>query len=279
MSLSRLVLLVLLTSNALAAGDGFMIGGGVESDSEDGVSVSLIGGVVLGEKTWLSAGVAKSSVELSRGREVESLYADIELDHYFDPVGVRIGAAYWGDSDVLESDDLRASIYWRGKAVRLAAEYEYRDFDFIIPSLDLQSAREIMFDADGLGASARFQMSESTSLRLAGIKYDYSVPFRPVENTDAADLLTVSRLSLINTLVDHRASLTLGIDHGLKRWEFDIATWEGVINGSRTNSATLRFLTPMGARTDIEFGLGYDESELYGDVMFFSLYLYFYGGN
>jgi hypothetical protein len=274
-----LVLLVLLTSNALAAGDGFMIGGGVESDSEDGVSVSLIGGVGLGENTWLSAGVAKSSVDLSRGREVESLYADIELDHYFDPVGVRIGAAYWGDSDVLESDDLRASIYWRGKAVRLAAEYEYRDFDFIIPSLDLQSAREIMFDADGLGASARFQMSESTSLRLAGIKYDYSVPFRPVENTDAADLLTVSRLSLINTLVDHRASLTLGIDHGLKRWEFDIATWEGVINGSRTNSATLRFLTPMGARTDIEFGLGYDESELYGDVMFFSLYLYFYGGN
>jgi len=279
MSLSRLVLLVLLTSNALAAGDGFMIGGGVESDSEDGVSVSLIGGVGLGENTWLSAGVAKSSVDLSRGREVESLYADIELDHYFDPVGVRIGAAYWGDSDVLESDDLRASIYWRGKAVRLAAEYEYRDFDFIIPSLDLQSAREIMFDADGLGASARFQMSESTSLRLAGIKYDYSVPFRPVENTDAADLLTVSRLSLINTLVDHRASLTLGIDQGLKRWEFDIATWEGVINGSRTNSATLRFLTPMGARTDIEFGLGYDESELYGDVMFFSLYLYFYGGN
>jgi hypothetical protein len=274
-----LVLLVLLTSNAWAAGDGFMIGGGVESDSEDGVSVSLIGGVGLGENTWLSAGVAKSSVDLSRGREVESLYADIELDHYFDPVGVRIGAAYWGDSDVLESDDLRASIYWRGKAVRLAAEYEYRDFDFIIPSLDLQSAREIMFDADGLGASARFQMSESTSLRLAGIKYDYSVPFRPVENTDAADLLTVSRLSLINTLVDHRASLTLGIDHGLKRWEFDIATWEGVINGSRTNSATLRFLTPMGARTDIEFGLGYDESELYGDVMFFSLYLYFYGGN
>lgn len=279
MSSSRLVLLVLLAGNALADGDGFILGGGIESDSADGVSASLIGGVGLGEKTWLSAGVAKSSVDLSRFREVESLYADIELDHNFDPVGVRIGAAYWGDSDILESDDLRASIYWRGAAVRLAAEYEYRDFDFIIPSLDLQSSREIMFDADGFGASARFQMSENTSLRLAGIKYDYSVPFRPVENTDAANLLTVSRLSLLNTLVDHRAHVTLGIDQGLKHWEIDIATWEGVIDRSRTKSATLRFLLPMGDKSDVEFGLGYDDSELYGDVMFFSLYLYFYGGD
>jgi hypothetical protein len=174
---------------------------------------------------------------------------------------------------------LRASIYWRGEVARLAAEYEYRDFDFIIPSLDLQSSRVLMFDAHGIGASARFQTSENTSLRLAGIKYDYSVPFRPVENTDAASLLTVSRLSLLNTLVDHRAHVTLGIDQGLKRWEIDIATWEGVIDHSRTTSATLRFLMPMADKADIEFGLGYDDSELYGDVMFFSLYLYFYGGD
>ncbi|MDH3351084.1 MAG: hypothetical protein OEM51_06020 [Gammaproteobacteria bacterium] len=279
MSSFRLVLLLLLAGNAVADGDGFIIGGGIESDSEDGVSASLIGGVGLGDKTWLSAGVARSSVELTRLGEVESLYADIELDHDFDPVGVRVGAAYWGDSDILESNDLRASVYWRGQAVRLAAEYEYRDFDFIIPSLDLQTSREIMFDADGFGASARFQMSENTSLRLAAIKYDYSVPFRPVENTDAANLLTVSRLSLLNTLVDHRARVTLGIDQGLKRWEIDVATWEGVIDRSRTKSATLRFLLPMGDKTDVEFGLGYDDSELYGDVMFFSLYLYFYGGD
>lgn len=279
MSSFRLVLLLLLAGNAVADGDGFIIGGGIESDSEDGVSASLIGGVGLGDKTWLSAGVARSSVELTRLGEVESLYADIELDHDFDPVGIRVGAAYWGDSDILESNDLRASVYWRGQAVRLAAEYEYRDFDFIIPSLDLQTSREIMFDADGFGASARFQMSENTSLRLAAIKYDYSVPFRPVENTDAANLLTVSRLSLLNTLVDHRARVTLGIDQGLKRWEIDVATWEGVIDRSRTKSATLRFLLPMGDKTDVEFGLGYDDSELYGDVMFFSLYLYFYGGD
>jgi len=279
MSSVRFIILFLLSGAVLAAGDGFMIGGGVESDAEDGLSVSLIGGVGLAESTWLTAGLAKSTVDLGRGLDLESVLADIELDHYFDPVGVRIGASYWGDSDILDSHDWRASLYWRNDVVTLAAEYEYRDFDFIIPSTDRLTSRQVMFDADGLGVSARFQVSESTSLRLRGVKYDYSVPFRPVENVDAASLLTVSRLSLINTLVDYRAAMTIGIDQGVKRWEVDFATWQGAINESRTNSITLRYLMPMTDKTDIEFGLGYDDSELYGDVMFFSLYLYFYGAN
>jgi len=277
MSSFRPLVLLLLAGNVFAAGNGFMIGGGIESDNEDGLSASAIGGVGLAENTWLSAGVAKSSVELSRGRELETLYGDIELDHYFDPIGMRIGASYWGDSDVLESNDWRASIYWRGDVVMLAAEYEYRDFDFIIPSTDFLTSREIKFDADGIGVSARFQLGKNTSLRLKAMQYDYSVPFRPAENRDAANLLTVSRLSLINTLVDNRASISLGIDQGDKRWEIDFATWEDVIDRSRTNSATVRYLLPMTDKTDIEFGLGYDDSELYGDVVFFSLYLYFYG--
>jgi len=268
-----------LSGTALAAGDGFMMGAGVESDSGDSLSVSAIGGVGLAENTWLSAGVAKTSVDLGLGLDLESKYADVELDHYFDPVGVRIGASYWGDSDLLESHDWRASLYWRNDKATLAAEYEFRDFDFVIPSTDRQTSRELMFDADGLGLSARFQVSESTSLRIRGIKYDYSVPFRPVENIDAASLLTVSRLSLINSLVDYRAAMMIGIDHGSKRWELDFATSQGVINESRTNSITIRFLMPMTEKTDIEFGLGYDDSELYGDVTFFSLYLYFYGTN
>ena len=33
-----------------------------------------------------------------------------------------------------------------------------------------------------------------------------------------------------------------------------------------------------GFRYDIEFGLGYDDSENYGEVTVFSVFLYFYGG-
>ena len=36
---------------------------------------------------------------------------------------------------------------------------------------------------------------------------------------------------------------------------------------------------PKIGKTDIEFGVGYDDSELYGDLTFFSVFLYFYGGD
>ncbi len=273
---SRIVPLLLL-SNAAFAVEGFMIGAGGEGDSDGGLSLAIVGGVGLTENTWLSGALAQSEVDLVNGRKLETEYADIELDHYFDPIGVRIGAAYWGDSDVLTSNDWRASGYYRNERFALSLDYEFRDFEFIIPSTDFATSRRILFDADGIGMSARIQTSDSTSLRLRGIKYDYSVPFRPVENVDAARLLSVSRLSLINSLVDHRASLTLSIEAGKTVWDIDLTTWEGAISESRTKSLTVRYLVPMSERTDIELGVGYDDSELYGDVTFFSLYLFFYG--
>jgi len=277
MSLSRYLLVLLLTGGSALAAEGFMIGGGAEGDSDGGLSAALIGGIGFTEDTWLSAGFARSTVDLVSGRELDTRYADIELDHHFDPIGIRIGAAYWGDSDVLESDDLRAAAYYRNDTATVSFEYEYRDFDFIIPSNDFLVTRRVMFDADGFGLTARFKTSENTSIRLRGMKYDYSVPFRPVENVDAARLFSVTRLSLINSLVDHRASLSLSIDQGLKNWDIDISTWESIIDRSRTNSLTVRYLMPMTDQTDIELGVGYDDSELYGDVSFFSLYLFFYG--
>jgi len=279
MSPSKYLVLILFAGNAIAAGDGFLIGAGVESDSEDGIRGSFIGGIGVSEDTWLSVGLSKSSVELPIRRDINTVYADVELDHFFDPVGVRIGVSYWGDSDVLDSNDWRASLYWRGEKVTLSGEYEFRDFDFTVPSLDLATSREFMFDADGLGASARFELSDNVSLTLGGKAYDYSVDFVPIENRDVLSLISVSRLSLINSLIDSRANLGLAIDSGLKRWELEFATWKGEVDKARTNSLTVRFLMPVGGKADIEFGLGYDDSDIYGDVTFLSLFLYFYGGN
>ena len=50
------------------------------------------------------------------------------------------------------------------------------------------------------------------------------------------------------------------------------------MDGGETNSATLRFLNPLGKSADVEFALGFDDSDLYGSVTFFSVFLYFYGG-
>jgi hypothetical protein len=279
MSLAKYIALLLIAGNVFAAGDGFMLGGGLESDSDDGLSFSLLGGLGVTEKTWLSAAVAKSSVELRTGHDLDTFYGDIELDHFFDPVGVRVAVAYWGDSDILESRDWRTSLYWRGGKAMFSADYVYRDFDLTTPGTDLSPGREFAFDADGLGATLRLDLGESADLRLSGMKYDYSVPFRPVQDRDVVDLVSVSRLSLINSLVDQRASLTLGIDRGLKRWEIDLATSDGAVAGSRTNSYTVSYLVPMGDKSDIEIGLGYDDSETYGEATFLSLHVFFYGAD
>ena len=239
----------------------------------------MVAGFGIGEDTWLSGGYSQSSVELPNGRDIDTQYADIELDHLFDPVGIRLGVSYWGDPDILDSNDWRASLYWRGEKVTLSGEYEYRDFDFTVPSLDFASVREFTFDADGVGLRARFEVSDAVGISLSGKAYDYSVDFVPNQNTDVISLISVSRLSLINSLISSRAGIELSIDRGLKRWEFDVSTWEGEVDNSRTTSLTVRYLMPMTGKTDIEFGLGYDDSDLYGDVTFFSLFLYFYGGS
>jgi hypothetical protein len=277
MSWSRIVGLLLLSGQCWAAGE-YVVAGGVQGDSADGIAVVLLGDVAIGDETWLSAGVARSSVDLNVRDELETWYGDLGLDHFFDPAGIRLGVAYWGDSNLLDSTDLRASMYFRGARGYLSFDYEFRDFELELPEFDFLRRRKVNFDANGIGLGARLDLTDDVDLRFRGMSYDYSVNLRFDPDRDLVNLISVTRLSLLNTLVDYRASLGLGVDFGLKRVEFEVAQWEGAVAGSRTNSYSVRFLTPISARNDIEFELGYDDSENYGEVTVFSVLLYFYGG-
>ena len=273
----RYFVLLLLSGNAWAAGE-YVIAGGLEGDSADGLAAALFGDLAVGKETWLSAGVARSSVELPIRDELETWYADAGLDHFFDPAGVRLGLASWGDNRVLDSKDARASVYFRGDRGSLSFDYEFRDFELELPDFDFFRRRQVNFDANGFGLGARLDLSDSVDVRFKGMSYDYSVNLRRDPNRDIVNLISVTRLSLINTLVDYLASLSLFFYVGLKRLEFEAAQWEGAVAGSRTNSYSVRFLAPIGKRHDIEFGLGYDDSENYGEVTVLSIFLYFYGG-
>ena len=70
MFLPRFVVLLFLCGSAMAAGDGFMLGAGVETDTGDSLSASVIGGAGLSENTWLSAGVARNTVDLGLGLDL-----------------------------------------------------------------------------------------------------------------------------------------------------------------------------------------------------------------
>jgi hypothetical protein len=243
---------LLLSANPWAAGE-YVIAGGVQADSADGIAGVLLGDVAVGDETWLSAGIARSSIELRIRDELEAWYGDVGLNHFFDPAGVRLGLAYWGDNGVLDSTDARAAVYFRGGSGSLSFDYEFRDLELELPERNFFRRRQVNFDAYGYGA-------------------------RLDPNRDIVNLISVTRLSLLNTLVDYRASLSLGIDFGRKRLEFEAGQWRGAVEGSITNSYSARFLVPIGRRNDIEFELGFDESENYGEVTVFSVLLYFYGG-
>ncbi len=269
--------MLLLSGNCWAAGE-YVIAGGLQGDSADGLAGVLLGDLAIGEETWLSAGIARSSVELPIRDELETWYGDVGLDHFFDPAGVRLGLAYWGDNSVLDSRDARASLYFRGGRGSLSFDYEFRDLKLELPESDFIRRRQVNFDANGVGLSARLDLSEHVDVRFKGMNYDYSINLRLDPNRDIVNLVSVTRLSLLNTLVDYRASIALGVDFGLRRLELEAAQWEGAVAGSRTNSYSVRFLTPIAERNDIEFELGYDDSDNYGEVTFFSVLLYFYGG-
>ena len=271
------IALFLLGGNALAA-DGYIIGLGAEGDSADGLSASLVGDVAVSEHTWLTAAVAKSTVDLPRMQSLDTWYGDLGIDHLFDPIGVRLGIAYWGDSDILDSKDWRGSVYWRNDKVMLSGEYEIRDFRFELPATDFFPGRIARFDATGIGLTTRFELSEKVSLGLRGMDYDYDVNLRLDRNQGILELLSFSRLSLINSLVDYRVGASLGLDAGKQHWRLDVSSLKGEVDGGTTRSATVRLLTPMSKNGDIEIGLGVDQSDLYGSVTFLSVFLYFYGG-
>jgi hypothetical protein len=274
---SKALPLILLAGPAWAL-DGYILGGGVEADSADGLAAAVFADIGLSEKTRLSAALGKSSVELPRGVDLDTSYGDIGLDYWFDPVGIRMEVAYWGDNDFLDSIDWRGGLYWRNDKVTVSGNLEYRDFEFDIFGNDAVPGRNVRFHAKGVGLSARFQLNDALSLNVMGIDYRYNVNLNRGGNRDIMDFLSVSRLSLINSLIDYRAGGGLGLDIGEQRWDLDYRTWKAEVDGSITHSATLNLTTPIGQRGDIQFGLGVDDSDTYGSITFFTVQLFFYGG-
>lgn len=264
---------------ALADKGDFVIGGGAEIDSGDNLAVSALGDLATGEKTWLTMSIARNIVDLGRGLESRTWYADLGFDHYFDPAGIRLGAAYWGDNEILDSIDARASLYTRGESGSISMDFDYRDFEFDLPPIDILPRTRIPFHAVGFGLSGQLELSERVALHAGGVRYEYSVDFDNPILLRLTQQLSISRLSLLSSLIDWDVRAGIGMDLGLKHWQLDVSRWRSSLDKGDNTSVALRFLTPMTDRTDIELGLGYDDSEFYGDVTFASVFIYFFGGN
>ena len=277
----RLVSLILtgplLATSALADKGDYVLGAGVSADDADGIAAIVIGDLSIADSTWLSGSVGRTKVDQQRRQNLETWYADVGIDHFWNPAGARLGVAYWGDSSLLDSLDVVGSIYMRGKAGMISLDFEHRDFELELPPIDIRPSALIPFTANGIGLSGRLNLSPRASLRFAGKRYEYDVDLRSEDAARVINILSISRLSLLSSLIDWRVSAGIGVDFGSRRWELDVAKWRGAIDGGDNRSITLSFLTPMTQRTDFEINLGYDDSDLYGQVTVLNLFIYFYG--
>jgi len=274
-SKNNLLLLILLIS-ANAEAKGYIVGIGAEGDSADGRAVTAFGDFGVGEKTWLSATINAGQTE-GIVRSNETFYADVGLDHWFKPIGFRLGASYWGNSDILDSRDLRASMYLRGNGGSISLEHEYRDFKFRLQS-DALRGRSAEYSADGWGLRTRVALGDRLNFVLGGMKYDYSRDLRLQPDIDALAFFSSSRLSMINSLINHRFNGGFEFDFGLKSIDVTAGSWQLAADGSKVDSYSLGFLTPISDRVDMELRVAFDDSETFGNTTAFSVNLYYFGG-
>jgi hypothetical protein len=270
--------LLCLVCSGSAVAEGFILGLGGAADSEDGFALSAFGDFGIRDNTWLSATIGSTETDALAGGFSTTFY-DVGIDHYFNPVGIRLSGAYWGDSDILDSDDVRASFYFRDEIASLSADYERRNFDFVFGADLPLGRRKVEFHADGWGMTNRFQFGDHFTFRLSGMHYSFSRNIRIQRDIDVLRFLSATRLSLINSLIDYRVNTGLEFRFGLRSVDVSAGTWKTAVDGSKVDSYTIGFLTPMTDRTDIEFRFSFDDSESFGNTTALTVYLYYFGGS
>ncbi len=271
-------ILVCLVCNGSAIAADYILGFGAVADSEDGRAFTAFGDFGIRENTWLSATVGTTETESVVGG-FSTTFADVGIDHYFKPFGIRISGAYWGDSKILDSEDVRAALYYRNDKASFSVDYERRNFDFVLQANLLRDAREAEFHADGWGMTNRMQIGDRTTFRLSGMVYDYSRDIRIQPEIDVLRFLSASRLSLINSLIDYRINAGVEFRFGLRSVDLSLGRWKTAVDQSKVDSYTIGFLTPMTDRTDFEIRLSFDDSESFGNTTALTVYLYYFGGS
>lgn len=270
-----LALAATVVLHGAASANPIVVGLGFEADDADSRSYTAFADVGLGEKTWLSGAVATTQTE-RQFFDVNNKLADVALDHHFDPVGIRIGVGYWGDEDLLESNDLRGAIYLRGERGSISLDYQRRDFELTLPSLITDEPRTFGLKADGIGLSASLSVTERVRAYASGMDFDYSRDIRLQPNVDNLRLFSLSRLSVINSLVDFKANAGVEVAFGDRSIDLRVARWRTEVDRGEIDSIGVGFLTPIGSVADIELRLAYDDSENFGPATVFSFFLYLY---
>jgi hypothetical protein len=253
------------------------LGAQVDEDSSDSVLATVNWGVT--RSTWLLFSAARSRSPAERADvSAQSLVAGV--DHRFGLVGVTFQIERWGDSDVLESDELRGSFYIQQERLRIAFSHERRDIDIpftLTGPLGGTVRRTATLSADSFGLSVRVQPAERWQLYFGATEHDYERDLAPLPRIDRLNLLSTSALTLANSFVDHERML--GFERELGRTLLNVSFREdhSAIDGSKLETIEAGLLWPISRRIDVEVNLGSGRSDLLGSGLYGGVLLLIYG--
>lgn len=113
---------------ALAAADGgCLLGVSLQRKDADGPAAMAFAGIEVFENEWISDALGMSQTDIPDGSNSASPCADPGIDHKFGRVGVSLTDAYFGDSNLLDSRELRGRLYISVERCSVGLEVKKRD--------------------------------------------------------------------------------------------------------------------------------------------------------
>jgi hypothetical protein len=249
------------------------LAGQVDENSSDSLLATINWGVR--PQTWLSFSAGRATSPADRA-DVEADTFVAAVDHRFDTVGFTLELERWGDSEALETDDLRGSIYFDRGRWRLALAYETRDLEIpftLTGPLGNTLQRTAELSADSYAVDLRVSLAEQWRLFLGAAEHDYERGLNLIPRIDRLNLLSASTLTLANSFVDHERSVGIERDLGRSVLSVNFTTDRSAIDNSKFETLDAALLIPVGSRMDLELNLGRGRSDiadagLFGGVLF-----------
>ena len=267
------------------------------------------------EETWIYFSGGTSHFKNSFGELTTNSFL-AGFDRQIGQFGFSLDGERWGDSEEVESTDVRATAHFGGERYRLYLELEDRQIHL---SPSLPDRVDLDVDGAGIGLRMRVNLTDRLSLSLRGINYDYewSAPTlqpvspdlrptsQPLKRQKSLASLCTKAVTLINrcsqvqnfvklleqrdsyvqstlaynSFLDSELSLNMEWQVGTKLLNFNVTKSRAIdLDRSESQSIGASILFPINSRVDMEFSLGRSEFDLYEPSTYGGVFFLIYGG-
>lgn len=229
--------------------------------------------------TWLTFTTSRSTSSTNRA-DVKADSIVLGVDHRFASIGVAFDAEHWGDPGVLETQDLRGTLYVDRERFRVAVTYEDRGIDIpftVTGPLGRQVSRTVNVPAHGVALDARVVPAALWTIYLSAGDYDFERDLSLLPRIGRFNLLSTSTLTLANSFVDRVRMIGMQREFGAVAFNFSFMRDRSAIDGSMLDTTSAAVLFPVGRRFDLEVQVGDGRSDLFGTGLYAGLSFLVYG--